>query len=211
MEYVSYVLIVLAILAVILLAVSLPGYNRLAHKPLDLSDRAYKHRARMASRERTRAGTKELQKRHEVLQRELLKVPKPWGWPGHDGFPSEGLSDAHHSSASLHRWIDRLTRAKRTVDDREYRSRKAASLRALLEDRYGRASRMPGVEYQKVRRPLLRDPSERHDQMDNFPSGKGDQIVAQLRRQSSASGVTLKNDKIRRVSGLGGVKTPWGW
>ena len=211
MEYVSYLTIVLAILAVILLVVRLPGRTRLARKPVDLSDRARKHRAKAALRDRKRTGRAELEKRHEVLQREMLKVPTPWGWPGHDSYADSHSSGADRASTSFHQLVDRLTQEKRTVDDREFRSRQAASLRALLEDRYGRASRMRELEYNKVRRPLLRDPSEPHDQMDNFPSGKGDQIAAGLSRQPGTPERTLEQTKIRKVSGLEDIKTPWGW
>lgn len=212
MEYFSYILVVLLILAVVLFLVRIPGRSRLKGKPADLSDRARKRRAQLASRNRAAAAREELEMRHQALQRELLRVPTPWGWPGHGQTAADGSSGgADRATASLHHWVDLLIREKRTVDDREYRSKQAASLRALLEDRYGRASRMQEVEYRQVKRPLLRDPSEPHDQMDNFPSGKGDELVAKLRGQPKGSSPILQATRVRKVSGLEDIRTPWGW
>jgi hypothetical protein len=69
------------------------------------------------------------------------------------------------------------------------------------------------MPFQKVRPPLLRDPSLPHDQMDNFPSGKTDSIISGLapppdtrirKRQPAA----IAN---RKPAQLGEIRTPWGW
>ena len=53
----------------------------------------------------------------------------------------------------------------------------------ILEDRYGRASKMPEIPYRKVKAPLLRDPRAEPDQW-IILQWKGDQIVAKLEKQS---------------------------
>ena len=50
----------------------------------------------------------------------------------------------------------------------------------MLEDRYGSAIEPTAIKYRKVRPPKLRNPNDPHDQMDNFPSGKTDQITSKL-------------------------------
>jgi hypothetical protein len=140
-------------------------------------------------------------------------VPTPWGWPGSD-LRQGGLRDSHYgngSSGSRPSWINQLVSEKRTVDDSAYQLRKQASLRALLEDRFGRPPRPGEMEYRKVKPPLLRDPGRPHDQEDNFPGGRTDQIVAKLAKQPARPAPALHGQATRRVGGLKDVRTPWGW
>ena len=108
----------------------------------------------------------------------------PWGWPGGTvGGPvanrdrwGEGLP------MTLGRWVDSLVVQKRTVDDDpDYRIRTHASIRALVEDRYGRQTTRP------------RD-SEGSSNAANDP--------ASTRAVSS-------EPRVR--PGAQGIKTPWGW
>jgi hypothetical protein len=64
-----------------------------------------------------------------------LDVPTPWGWPGNDSRTqaAEDLS----VSETLQRFVDHLMVEKQTVEDRNYVQKRNESLRSLLEDRYG--------------------------------------------------------------------------
>jgi hypothetical protein len=194
-EYLYYVLVVLVILAVLLAIARIPGQARLTRNHEQLAERA---RSRRDAEQQKPA---EPDRRSIVLRRQLRNVPTPWGWPG---------SDLHHEDAdsegSLGRWVDRLISEKRTVQDEAYRLRKESSMRALLEDRYGRPVQATEVPYRKVAPPKLRDPDLPHDQMDNFPSGRGERIMSQLQKQPR----TIAPAKLR-PSDLKDVKRPWGW
>lgn len=213
MDYIYYMLVVLALLAACLFLVRIPGRTRLSEDHLALAEKALKRRRRAREQDHSQADL--LAHRHQVMERELSRVGTPWGWPGHEATHSDGSGTApmgeevHGVSESLHRWADRLLREKRTVEDHEYRLRRQSSLRALLEDRYGRAGRMASIEYEKVKAPLLRDPDQPHDQMDNFPSGRGDEITAGLRAQRGV--INLRFSKKAAQPDLGKLKTPWGW
>jgi hypothetical protein len=117
-----------------------------------------------------------------VLDSEMLSVPIPWGWPGHDervtnhSHASLNAQEVHGVSESLHRFADRLLSEKQTIESREHLLKKDASMRALLEDRYGRAYRMTRANNRVARARLLRDP-----------------------------------DKPLVIEPLREVKTPWGW
>jgi len=117
-----------------------------------------------------------------ALNSEMLRVPIPWGWPGHDehvinhSHASLNAQEVHGVSESLHRFADRLLSEKQTIESREYLLKKDASMRALLEDRYGRAYRMPQANSQFAQTQLSR-----------------------------GSGKPLFMEPLREV------KTPWGW
>jgi len=213
-EYLYYVLVVLALLAGCLFALKIAGRRRLSGRPEVLAERAQ----RRHQRERRKAGAQrhDLAHRHAVLERERKHVPTPWGWPGSDfhgtGRAPQGSDGSFEivRQSALSRWLDHLVAEKRTVQDAEYARKRDASLRALLEDRYGRSAKATEMAYRKVKPPLLRDPSEPHDQMDNFPSGKTDQIVSGLDRQPGKPARTSET-RLRKTGSLKEVKTPWGW
>ena len=145
------------------------------------------------------------------MKRELSRIPTPWGWPQYDedGDIKSGEGDF---STSLHRLADSLIHEKKTVQDQAYVDKRNASMRALLEDRYGRSSRMAEIKYRNVRAPLIRDPNAPHDQMDNFPSGKTDQLAAMLKNQSgSQEGKPLSSSRDATRADLKNLKIPWGW
>ncbi len=118
-----------------------------------------------------------------ALDSEMLSVPIPWGWPGHDehvtnhSHASLNAQEVHGVSESLHRFADRLLSEKQTIESREYRLKKDTSLRALLEDRYGRAYR------------TARATNNRNTQAVKL-RGPGRPLVIEPLRE---------------------VKTPWGW
>lgn len=213
MEYITYILVILAITGVGVLMVRLPGRNRLKNDKVALSSRSREHRSKI------KPSRAELQKQkthnREVIDRELSKVPVPWGWPGHDGhlhaddanLDEEGY---HGLSYTLHHFVDKMTSEKKTVQDKEYMQKRSASLRSMVEDRFGQAKVMPEVKYRKTKAPRLRDPSEPHDQMDNFPAGKADRIESGLGNIAGATNLYGEESRKKRVN-LKDVKKPWGW
>ena len=149
MEYVTYILIILGIMAACFVL---------------LPEKAHDHTLKKQTPKIT---TPIDTSRVDVaLNREMLNVPIPWGWPGHDEHVSNNshasvyAQEVHGVSESLHRFADRLLSEKQTIESREYLLKKDASLRALLEDRYGRAFRMPQTNNRNAQAPLLRDPGK---------------------------------------------------
>jgi hypothetical protein len=210
-EYLHYVLIILALVALCLYVVRIPGELRLARKPDELAARAREHR-RLENQQAV-AEQPLPPKYNRIIQRELKHVPTPWGWPGSDVRQGK-LRDAHQgngSSPARQSWIDQLLSEKRTVDDRAYQLRKEASLRALLEDRFGRPAKPGEMDYRKVKPPLLRDPNRPYDQEDNFPGGRTEQIVTKLERQPAGPAPALHRLATRKAGGLKDVRKPWGW
>jgi hypothetical protein len=61
-------------------------------------------------------------------------VPTPWGWPVHERDHRVDVS------GQLHDFAEKLFAKKETVDSNDYMDKKNASVKALIEDRYGRAS-----------------------------------------------------------------------
>ena len=216
MEYVYYILIIVCLMACTLVITRLAGQSRLAQNPVALADKARqlkrkeaKQKAKAAQRNSNLSSNS--RKRNPVMKRELSRVRTPWGWPQYDedGDIKSGEGDF---SASLHRLADRLIHEKKTVQNQEYLDKRNASMRALLEDRYGRSSRMPKIKYRNVRAPLLRDPNAPHDQMDNFPSGKADQVAAMLKSQSGSNqGRPMPPRRDAARADLKNLKKPWGW
>jgi len=213
MEYFNYILITLGILMACLLLMRLPAVPEKRERTVVHVDLAEKKNVQKENKD----GLDIASRARLTLQREELHVPTPWGWPGHRGTGSvrkptiPNSQEVHGVSESLYYFVDRLFSEKHTVDNREYLLRKDESLRSLVEDRYGRTSSTKEIPYRKVKSPLLRDPSEPHDQMDNFPSGKGDQIAAQIPRQAEISRVVKRKTPLKKTGGLQDVRTPWGW
>jgi hypothetical protein len=210
-EYVYYILIILCLMTCVLLVARSPGQSRPSGDPVSLADKARKQKLKdgklkVKGEQRTIS-----LKRNPVMKRALSRVPTPWGWPQYDenGDIKSGERDF---STSLHRLADKLIHEKKTVQDQEYLDKRNASMRALLEDRYGRSSRMTEMKYRNVRAPVLRDPNAPHDQMDNFPSGKADRIAAKLKSQSgSQQGRPMPSRKDAPRADLKNLKKPWGW
>jgi len=218
-DYIYYSLITLGILLLCMYLARIPGHLRLGSNQAALADRAKRRREKARSKSLEDRG---LSERHAlILKRGVSNIPTPWGWPGHEdnveshhksGFRTDSTAREPHSvSESLHRWVDRLVSEKQNVENQEYVLKKDASVRALLEDRYGRASRMSEINYKKTRAPLLRDPNLPHDQMDNFPSGRGEKIISTLDNQPGQPDNSEFPLPDRSSVELGEVRTPWGW
>ena len=148
-----------------------------------------------------------------VLERELLHVRTPWGWARHE---ERNRGENRQSfSESMRSFSDRLFRPKELVNNPKNDKRVHGSIRALLEDRYGRVSRQSAaaIEYQKVKAPRLRDPSAPHDQMDNFGTREAERVRQKLKLIKAMNAVpeaAQQNSEVRYVD-LKDVKRPWGW
>lgn len=190
MEYVYYLAVTLAILAVCYYLVRVPT-EEYRIKPVQVEE-------------------EEEQASASIHSPDVSGIPVPWGWPGSDIEHHQHASNGAGSDA-LHRWVDHLVAKKTTVEDDEYRHRRESSMRALLEDRFVSPSHMAEIEYRKVKPPLLRDPSLPHDQMDNFPSGKLNGIESGLNGQPPVKTVERHGAGKIRYEKLREVRTPWGW
>jgi hypothetical protein len=205
MEYVFYILGVLAIGLLCMLLIRY--WSRKNDREAEI--------LRLGSSRRQRrqddASPKEANSRARlILQREFRQVPTPWGWPRHvelnRGGARPDLSDAMQSFAN------RLIRQKELVNRSSTNPRISNSVRALLEDRYSPV--MKSVEYRKVKAPLLRDPSEPFDQMDDFGSRKLKPARKKMQSQAEMrSGLERVVPDIGQKSKieLKDIKLPWGW
>ncbi len=81
---------------------------------------------------------------------------------------------------------------KRTVEDREYVLKKNESLRALLEDRYGKLDR-------------------KHDQQDNNSKTNAEEVSSSLKKEARQLTLPGAQGAHRKTSQLGEIRTPWGW
>jgi hypothetical protein len=214
-DFLFYSLILLGVVGILLVLARLPGSSRLASRQMELAEKASKRKKRQAAKQA--ASNSRLPQQEAVIRRELKKAPIPWGWPGsdvrngaHHGQAAHGLSPGH-AARSLRHWIDHLIEEKRTVDDDEYRQMNAEALRSMVEDRFGRTPQATRITYRKVKPPRLRDPSRPHDQEDNFPSGRTEEIVEKLSRQPGKPKVVQQWRPTRKAAGLENIKKPWGW
>lgn len=121
MEYITYILIILGIMAFCLLLFRQTG-------------RGVKRGHSMASSSIGIERETETGDKPELVTLNV-NIPIPWGWPGNDGWVHAG--DDHPVSDSLHRFVDRLISEKQTVGNHEYLVRRNESLRAMIEDRFG--------------------------------------------------------------------------
>ena len=203
------------VLVVLAVAIVVAAYIRKSYvmsNQMKLAQRARLRKRQQEIREHSKqlSEKKKAGIKSSVLQREMKSVPTPWGWPQH--------GNAHHEidhvefSYSLRRFAGKLVHSKMSKDDKRYRDKRDASLRALLEDRYGRASRMTEIPYESVKAPLLRDPSQQPDQLDSMPSAKADKVVGKLRKQpKTARQLNAASRRLFHTEELKDVKTPWGW
>ena len=121
MEYVFFLAIVLAVTLVFGIVFGLFGSRRVkprARRVVRVQNEAVQAGAQARGADRTRGGS------------------VPWGWPGNANHGQR--FDAADAGDVFGLWVDQVLAQKRTVDDPEYRDRAHRSLRALVEDRYGR-------------------------------------------------------------------------
>jgi len=205
MEYISYILVIIGILALVLFWVFSSGQIQLSKK------RPNRKQAVPVLAKQEQSKPKQFKASHS------LNIPTPWGWPGHDGVPvrkngsSLNANNGHGGQDSLHRFVDLMMNEKQTVENRDYLLKKDASMRALLEDRYGKSGKPALIKYHKVKAPLLRDPSEPIDQMDSFDSNEAKEIADQLLTREDVADMLEGQGSFRERAYLGKMKTPWGW
>ena len=202
-DYLYYILVTLAIMAFCLYLMGVRGFTRVGSDEIALNERARKRRKKEHVRSPRNDRNPE---RYKVLMnRGAQNIPTPWGWPGYGEKADLGHSahsannhrtaQGHVVSDSLHRWVDHLVSEKRTVDDQDYLLKREASVRALLEDRYGRTLKAPVDPDRFTRPPQL--------------NGRGNKTTSKLKSEPGklpGSGVSLTSR-----SKLKEVKTPWGW
>jgi hypothetical protein len=206
------VLFILGISALVLLIAGAIHKSHVLSNQVELADRARRRRLKEKS---TQAGKSKGQSgvhgKSHVISRELKRTRTPWGWPQQDGRLKGHQRDGEFTE-SLRRFADRLIDSKKTKEDRVYLAKRDASLRALLEDRYGRASRMRELKYREVKAPLLRDPGQPFDQTDGMPSWNADRVALGLGgRESAAKGLAPLPRTRLTSSALKDLKMPWGW
>ena len=200
MEYLYYLLIIGSIFSLLfLLLVRSAG---LREKRSRGSLRIQTQRTAQGKREESDAEFESRANQHVSGGHQLSRVPTPWGWPGHNGYGDHGAgswssksSDSSSqpvASASLHQWVDRMIAEKRTVEDREYVLKKNESLRALLEDRYGKLDR-------------------KHDQQDNNSKTNAEEVSSSLKKEARQLTLPGAQGAHGKTSQLGKIRTPWGW
>jgi hypothetical protein len=167
------------------------------------------------SRNRTLRRRYETDQGQSALKRAKQRLAAPWGWPGHLPRQQAGRTGW---VAALHSLAERLTRQKQLAETALSDPRRSNNIRALVEDRYGRVihERMSEIPYQRVKRPLLRDPSEPHDQMDNLGTAKAERIRRQLQspaliKAEARPSRGRQQGSPREQLKLQDVKLPWGW
>lgn len=150
-----------------------------------------------------------------VLEREIQHIRTPWGWPGHNAAVAEAGKPS--LSKSVQTFADRLLREKQLASTRLADNlRINANVRALMEDRPGpaRGNGMRAVYDQPVKRSLLRDPGEAHDQLDNLGTLEAERIRASLQRLTSMNDAVparpREGEGFRYVA-VADMKQPWGW
>jgi hypothetical protein len=226
---VDYLVYILAILVVGLITTAVVRFATRSKNPdLLLQYEARKKAAREQAREKSSRKSKinavdangnSVTAVKSLRQRHYEKHPHnrtPWGWPGAAKDPAapQGISQAVRS------FTDRMVRGKQLVQSNG--SANHGSIRALLEDRYAPVDRgMAEIQYQKVKRPLLRDPSEQHDQLDNLGGAEARQLrrklqlLASMDTEVNAAGEARGSNKSKkpefRYVELKDIKQPWGW
>ncbi len=216
-EYVNYTLIILAMLVAFLIWLQLPSRSRSPNAPMSLADTERQRQlTKKKHKQQARVARPMSPEQHRVrLDRNLSKVPTPWGWPQYEknnsvgGQPVLANGHAHSISKSFHHWADKLVQGKHTVDDEEYKRRREGWMRTLVEDRYGRSAMMAPVAHAKP----SAVPTLLHDQMDNSSRVRVDEIEARHLPTGQTGEVSNYPGrlKLEMQTGLKDLKMPWGW
>ncbi|NND55782.1 MAG: hypothetical protein HKN57_00880 [Xanthomonadales bacterium] len=210
MEYFKYMLVILAILVSCFMLVRVPARPVRRLRKGDQRT-GFRHKENQPPHE-SKADSAEIKKL--TAQRKMLKTPTPWGWPGHNGavparkLASLGAREVHGVSESLHQFVDRLFKEKHTVEDREYLLRKNASLRALVEDRYGRASTLQDIPSPGSKAPK---PAHLRRPVQALNGKKAIGIAAKESAQRKPDAKLSDQTALRKSSELKEIKRPWGW
>jgi hypothetical protein len=220
---VDYLYYILAILVIGLIAIfSVRIATRSRNPDLIMQYEARKKAVRKLSGKKEKTTTKavSIHNRSAVVKSARdrnIHLRTPWGWPGSQ---HETDHSPHGITQTVKSFADHLLREKQLVESGGLAaSDKGSSIRALLEDRYHPVDRGErAIPYQKVKRPLLRDPNEPHDQLDNRGSvdasklRKKLQFLSAMNNEESQVGSTGSKSKVEfRYVDLKDLKQPWGW
>jgi len=215
---VDYIYYILAILVIGLVAILAVRIGTRSHNPdLLMQYEARQKAVRMLASKKKKAikNTPSDDKPSTVdsLGARNIHVRTPWGWPG-----SQRQADPapHRISETVRSFTDHLIREKQLVESGGLAGSKSSSIRALLEDRYGPVDRGErAIPYQKVKPPLLRDPSEPHDQLDNRGSADARKLRQKLQFLSAMNKEDQQSGSKRKIEfryvELKDLKQPWGW
>jgi hypothetical protein len=216
-EYVNYSLILLAILVALLIWLLLASRFRLPGDPMSSADTSRQRQLKKKKQKQQNpvAKPKSPEQLTAELERDLAKVPTPWGWPNYEKSSFDGGQSApvnghaNSISESFHHWADRLVQEKHTVDDEEYRRKKERWIRTLLEDRYGRSATIAPAASTKQ----SEIPAVPHDPVDNFSSNRVDKVEARFLRKGQTGEISYHTRplKLEKQSGLKDLRMPWGW
>jgi hypothetical protein len=148
------------------------------------------------------------------LKQQTMQVPTPWGWP-HYEHNNYGQFGTPSVSQAVKSFSDVLMKEKEAVKSPAEDPHLSCSLRALLEDRYGRVTQHPinEIQYESVKAPLLRDPSEPYDQMANFGTREAEGIRNKLGKspEEKEAQSAEKTAFLKHQVNLRELKVPWGW
>ena len=142
-DYVNFNLILLAVLVALLIWLQLPSRSRVTNNLMSMADTTHEGRPIKGTQTRQVHVAKPRshgQHKSEVTI-DLSNVPIPWGWPHCEKYTfgagqSAANGHAHTIFESLHIWAVRFVQEKHTVDDEEYKRKKAVWIRTLMEDRW---------------------------------------------------------------------------
>jgi len=141
----------------------------------------------------------------------------PWGWPRPRQFYGDG-AEWQDLSGALQSFTERLVRQKELASGQPNDPRVNDSIRALLEDRYGRVwqqSTQP-PKRQRLNPPVPRDPGRPFDQLDNQRSGEDtiERVTRQLHRMvgpEAGRPDNVRTGRKNRSVRLEDMRAPWGW
>ena len=215
MEYISYILIILAILLSCFLMVRVPEQpRRRRNKAKELARPGHVNKKSA----RVDAVKNKPEPPVQSLQRQSLEVPTPWGWPGHHGpdlaskVTPLNAQEVHGVSESLHHFVDRLFQEKHTVEDHEYQLRKNASLRALVEDRYGKASALQDVPNPRAGGARTKGLVGSDAQLRTVSGGGQNGEASSGETYSNLGAPVLRHSAaLKKSRELKHVRRPWGW
>jgi hypothetical protein len=216
---------VLALMIILLVIMRVSARSRDAYNEFSLAfenrrQKLQEIRARRKAKLHEDAMLSQNGRRDLTIQREIRRVPAPWGWPDQGRNERLGRGEKHSShrsmSTSLIQLADLLLHEKELVESREHVLHKNACVRALVEDRYGRVDTHPSmtqIEFDRVTAPLLRDPGLEPDQMDNFASRRADKMSVKIfgATKYKKEKKLIFNDIEPGEVILSQLKTPWGW
>jgi hypothetical protein len=207
-EYISYILIILVLVLSCFLIVRVPAQPR-KRKFAKIQARSVRPNLKSTNLSAAKAQPESVSPKAQLRP---TNVPTPWGWPGHNGsiparrMASPGAQEVQGVSESLYQFVDHLFKEKHTVEDREYLLRKSASLRALVEDRYGRAGPLHDGPGTGTGVPNPADSIKSQGQ----PGGLyGERRVGE--QHSNAGAGSPRPTGLRISSELKDIRRPWGW